>query len=119
MEDSMKNPKLDKAIVARWMQNLSNQQFVEFFYAQLADRSIYPAERRYLESHLVLANAKRVREADGSTEAWRLELLCPTPNEHWTVDAPICQFGQHCTYDTVSVGKQSQCPICGEAVSGS
>jgi hypothetical protein len=118
MENGMKNPKLDAVNVARWIQNLSDQQFVAFFYKHLADRHLYRAEQRYLESHLVLANAKRVREDDGTIAPWRLELICST-HAQWQADSPVCQFGQHCGHDTASVAKQSQCPICLGEVFGS
>jgi hypothetical protein len=114
----VKKPKLDADQVARWLSDLSDQQFIALFYAQLSDRNIYRAERRYCDSKLVLANAKRHREDDGTTEAWLLELLCPTPGTNWAADAPVCQFGHCCDHPTASVARLSQCPICANEVSG-
>jgi rubrerythrin len=115
----MKKPKLEALDVARWLQDLTDQQFIAFFYEHLSDRHLYREERRYLESHLVLANAKRARQDDGTAEEWRVEVLCSTPAQKWAASAPVCQFGTHCGYATASVGKQSQCPICGAAARGS
>jgi hypothetical protein len=115
---AMKNPKLEPLAVARWLQNLTDQQFIAFFYEHLTERHIYRAERRYQDSHLVLANADRNREDDGTVEAWRLQVLCSTPGQTWSDDAPVCQFGSHCDYQTASVARISQCPICANEVSG-
>jgi hypothetical protein len=111
----MKNPKLDPANVARWLQNLSNNAFVEFFNEHLTERHIYRAEARSLDSHLVLANAVRPK---GEKE-WRLQLLCAAPDQNWGDDVPVCQFGSHCGHETASVSKTSKCPICGGDASGS
>ena len=114
----MKKPSFEAAQVARWLQDLSDQEFIALFYEHLSERHIYRAERRYQDSHLVLANATRDREDDGTTGAWRLQTLCPTPGRNWGADAPVCQFGHCCGHPTASVAKMSECPICGEAVSG-
>jgi hypothetical protein len=115
----MKNPKLDPANVARWLQNLSDHQFIAFFAKHLSERHIYRAERRHQDSHLVLANAKRDREDNGTTGPWQLQVLCAAPQQNWGDDAPVCQFGTHCGHETASVSKNSQCPICGGEASGS
>jgi hypothetical protein len=115
---AMKRPKLDTTTVGRWLQDLTDQQFIAFFYEHLTERHIYREERRYQESHLVLANATRNREDDGTVDAWQLQLLCPTPGQNWTADAPVCQFGTHCDHQTASVARISQCPICANEVSG-
>jgi hypothetical protein len=114
----MKKPKLDGPQVARWLQDLSDQQFIALFYQHLSERHIYRAERRHQDSHLVLANATRDREDDGTVGPWQLQLLCPTPGQAWGADAPVCQFGTCCGLPTASVARRSQCPVCGGAVSG-
>jgi hypothetical protein len=114
----MKNPKLDPFHVARWLQNLSDQEFVAFFYQHLSERHIYREERRHQDSHLVLANATRNREDDGTVDPWRLQLLCHTPGQNWGAGAPVCQFGSHCGHHTASVARHSQCPVCRGEVSG-
>jgi hypothetical protein len=116
---TMKNPKLDTADVARWMQNLTDQEFVTFFYSQVSERHVYKAERRYIDSHLVLANSKRTCEEGQYVGPWQLEFICPAPQERWHPDAPLCQFGECCGHKMVSVGKTSVCPICSELVYGS
>jgi hypothetical protein len=115
---TMKSPKLEPAAVARWLQNLTDQQFIAFFHEHLTERHIYREERRYLESHLVLANAKRARDDDETVGPWQLQVLCPTPGQNWSADAPVCQFGTCCGHPTASVAKASHCPICGKEVSG-
>ncbi len=115
----MKKPKIDSADVARWMKDLSDQQLISFFYEHLSARHVYRAEHRHLDSHLVLANAKRTREEGGLHGPWRVEVLCPTPAENWSADAPVCQFGEHCGVHTASVSRRAQCPVCGgEAIGG-
>jgi rubrerythrin len=111
----MKNPKLEPLQVAKWMAKLSDHAFIEFFYEQLSARNISRAEERYIDSHLVLAAAKRMKDE----QEWKLEVLCPTPNQKWVDDASVCQFGSHCGFTTASISKQSICPLCGEEVSGS
>lgn len=106
-------------VVARWLNKLSVYEFVSFFYEHLADRHTSPSERRHLDSHLVLANARRDLEDDGKTGAWRLELLCATPEQKWTKDASVCQSGTCCGHVTSSWSKISLCPVCGSAVRGS
>jgi hypothetical protein len=120
----MKTPKLEPANVARWLQNLSDHQFIEFFAEHLSERHIYRAERRHQDSHVVLANATRARgdigtEDNGTTGPWQLQVLCAVPQQNWGKDAPVCQFGTHCGHQTASVSKNSQCPICGGEASGS
>jgi hypothetical protein len=66
----MKNQKFEPKQVAKWLNNLSNHAFIEFFYEQLSTRHISCAEERYIDSHLVLAAAKRVKgEQDWKTDA--------------------------------------------------
>jgi len=66
---------MDKARVVAWLSSLTDKQFVEFFYESLASRHLYKAERSYLDSHLVLANANRILDDDGITWGeWGLEL---------------------------------------------
>ncbi len=109
---------MDKAEVAAWMSSLTDKQFVEFFYESLASRHLYEPDRGHLDSHLVLANARRDLDDDGVTWGeWELELLCPA-DEAWADDAPVCQFGEHCGLGTASWAKQSVCPVCGGKVYG-
>jgi hypothetical protein len=111
----MKNPKLEPDHVARWLNNLPDHAFTEFFYKHLSSRHVFRAEERYIDSHLVLAVAKGVTDE----QEWKLQVLCPTPNQDWVDDASICQFGNHCGHITASVSKKSKCPLCGDTVSGS
>lgn len=108
---------MDSEKAASWLNSLSDKEFVDFFYSSIASRHIYPLERGYLDSHLVLANATRDREGSDSFGHWQLQLLCPT-SEAWVHDAPICQFGWHCNVETASWAKHSTCPVCGENVYG-
>ena len=82
---------MDSEKAASWLNSLSDKEFVDFFYSSIASRHVYPLERGYLDSHLVLANATRDREGPDSFGHWQLQLLCPT-SEAWVHDAPICQF---------------------------
>ncbi len=117
----MKRPKFEAAEVARWIQDLTDQEFVTFFYSHLGARHIYRAERRYIDSSLVLANSKRTCEEGQYPGPWELELIAPAPQETWHKDAPLCQFGTcaHCGHKTVSISKVAACPLCQEFVYGS
>jgi hypothetical protein len=97
---------------------LTDRQFVDFFYEAVEGRHIHETEAASVQAHLVLANAQRHREDNGGWSPWTLELLCPAPGEDWDDDAPICQFGQHCGVRTASWSKSSTCPICGGRVYG-
>jgi hypothetical protein len=50
----MKRPKLDSTQVSRWLQDLTDTEFIAFFYDHRSARNIYRAEGRYREAHLVL-----------------------------------------------------------------
>ena len=100
------------------LRELTDKQFVDLFYAAAAGRHIYEADRSNVDAHLVLANAMRHQEDGSEWSGWKLELLCPTPQQSWVDDAPICQFGQHCGVKTASWPKDAQCPICGDNVYG-
>lgn len=109
---------MDKAKVAAWLSSLSHKEFAEFFYKSLASRHLWKEERRFCESHLVLANAVRRLRDDGVTwDEWELHLICPA-EEAWGDDAPVCQFGEHCGVSTASWSKRSVCPVCGGHVYG-
>lgn len=109
---------MDRDQAAAWLNSLTDNQFVEFFYKYLASRHLSEMERSYIDSHLVLANATRSLDDDGETWGeWSLELVCPT--QHPMVDdTSICEFGQHCGMGTMSASKHSICPICGGEVYG-
>lgn len=116
----MKTPKLEKSEVAKWLNALSDHDFISFFYTELHDRHVYRAERRYVDAHLVLSVARRDREDDGTCGQWRTELLSPTPGQVWVKDASICQFGSctGCGRETASWSPSSQCPVCGALARG-
>ena len=109
---------MDEDRIAAWLNSLTDYQFVEFFYKYLASRHLSDMERSYVDSHLVLATAKRILDDNGETWGeWSLELVCPT--QHPMVDdTSICEGGQHCGLETISACKYSICPICGEEVYG-
>ena len=115
----MKNPKLDPELVAKWLNHLSDHDFIAFFYANLAERHVYREERRHTDAHLVLCVARRDREDDGRVSAWQNQILCPTPETTWASDAPVCQFGRCATCDQAiaSWSTRPNCGICGEQVS--
>jgi hypothetical protein len=116
----MKKPKLDSRQAGRWLQDLTDTEFIAFFYSELGSRNIYRAEGRYRESHLVLGVSSRDREDNGTAGSWRLQVLAPTPGQNWGADAPVCQFGTctTCGHATASIGKSAQCPVCMEPVRG-
>jgi len=49
---------------------------------------------------------------------WTVELICPTSDQDWVDDAPICQAGEHRGMPTASWAKHSTCPVCGGEVYG-
>jgi hypothetical protein len=63
------------------LRDLTDKQFVELFYLAAEGRHIYEAERSFVQAHLVLANAQRPLEDSGEWSAWKLLLLCPTPQQ--------------------------------------
>jgi hypothetical protein len=111
----MKNPKLEQDHVALWLNNLPDHVFTEFFHKHLSSRHVFRAEERCIDSHLVLGVARRVRDV----QEWKLQILCPTPNQDSVDDAPVCQFRTHCGNVTASASKKSKRPLCGDTVSGS
>ena len=97
------------------LRSLTNKDFIETFYESAAGRNLYAEPD--VHSHLVLANAESHSEDDGTRSPWLLQLLCRT-DENWVSDAPVCQFGEHCGFETASWSKHSICPICGGEVYG-
>jgi hypothetical protein len=116
---AVKNPKLAAADVARWMQNLSDQEFVTFFYSHLSERHIYKNERQSIDSHLVLANSKRTCEEGQYVGPWELEFICAFPQVRSLSDASLSPLGECCGHRMVSVGMTSACPLCSGFVYGS
>jgi hypothetical protein len=116
----MKTPKLDAAVVGKWLSKLSDVELIDFFAAHMRDRNIYRAEGRCREAHLVLCVSSRDREDNGDAGPWRLQVLAPAVGQTWSGDAPICQFGTctTCGRATASVSRTAQCPVCLEPVGG-
>jgi hypothetical protein len=97
------------------LRRLPDKEFIETFYESATGRKIYSEPD--VQSHLVLANAESHMEDDGTRSPWRIQLLCST-NENWVAESPVCQFGDHCGFETASWAKHSICPICGVEVYG-
>jgi hypothetical protein len=116
----MKSPKLDAAVVGKWLSKLTDVELIDFFAEQMRDRNIYRAEGRYREAHLVLGVSSRDREDNGDAGPWRLQVLARAVGKKWTGDVPVCQFGTctTCGHQTASVSRTAQCPVCLEPVSG-
>ncbi len=113
----MNKPKLEAAEVAAWIQDLSDQDFVTFFYQHLARRHIYPAERKTIDSSLVLANSKRSCTEGAYVGPWQLELIAPGPQERWHHNAPMRYAGMcGCGHNWVSISQTAACPLCNEFV---
>jgi hypothetical protein len=109
----MKTPKLDPESVGKWLGKLTDVELIDFFYNHVRDRNIYRAEGRNRQSHLVLGVSSCDVEDNGDAQPWQLQLLAPA-DETWTVDSPICQFGECaiCGHATASVSRDAQCPVC-------
>ena len=103
--------------VSIWLNSKTDKQFIEFFYKHLSQRHLFSGEEAFVDCHLVLAAAVRYFDND-QWDCWKIELLCPTPNESWVDDAPVCQFGMHCEHETASWAKESECPVCSGKVYG-
>ncbi len=116
----MKQPKFEPAEVARWMRDLTDQEFVTFFYTQLSARHIYPAERHLIDSSLVLANSKRTCEEGQYPGPWQLELIGAAPRVLGTENDPLCEAGTcaSCGHKIISICEMATCPLCNELVHG-
>jgi hypothetical protein len=97
---------------------LTAKQFAELFYESVEGVHPWPGEEQLYDVRLVLGYASRELDEDNPNAPWQLSLVCPVPNEKWVDDAPICQHGSHCDYDTISWAKHSVCPICEGEVYG-
>ena len=97
------------------LRSLTDKEFIETFYEAANDRKIYAEED--MQAHLVLANAERHVEDNGKFSPWRIQLLANT-TEKWAADSPVCQFGEHCGFETASWAKHATCPVCGREVYG-
>jgi hypothetical protein len=93
---------------------LTDKQFVEVFYEAVQGRHIYSAERNVFDAHLVLANAVRDREG-GTGRRWTVELICPTRDQDWVDDAPICRLASIVGCQR-PVGQSSRCARYAEAM---
>jgi hypothetical protein len=109
---------MERGEIIRALKSLTDKQFIELFYEAAAGRNVYHHESEHTESRLILANAERDKMPDSRFPEWQFQLLCPTPGDDWHDESPICQFGQHCGYETASWAKKSICPVCGDEVYG-
>ncbi len=108
---------LEATEVAQWIQNLSDQDFITFFYTHMVARHIYPDERRTIDSSLVLANSKRSCTEGEYVGPWQLELIAPGPQERWHSNAPLRYAGVcGCGHNWVSISQTAACPACNEYV---
>jgi hypothetical protein len=106
---------MNRAEIVAQLRCLTDKEFIEIFYEACAGRNIYAGDIG--EAQLVLANAERHPEDDGTYSPWRLQLL--TLNDgNWADDSPVCQFGEHCGFETAGCSKWSMCAICGGSVFG-
>lgn len=103
--------------IINWLQSQTDKKFIELFYRAAATRHLHPLERSFLDSHLLLAHAKRDR-SEGHMK-WELELVgCPDDATEWDNDASVAQFGEHCGHHVASWAKRFPCPVCGEVTHG-
>ena len=109
---------MDREQLLDQLRTMSDHDFIELFYLAAENRNVYEGEEEILEGRLVLANARRAKTDEGEWAPRELELLCPTPDQDWVSDAPICQLGSHCGFPTASWAKVSRCPICRGEVLG-
>ena len=107
---------MNRDSVIDYLRGLTAKQFAELFYESTQGRHPWPGEKELSEARPVLAYA--TREKDESGAEWELRIVCPVPDVRWVDDAPLCQSGNHCGFDTISWAKQSVCPICGARGSG-
>ena len=101
--------------VRRWIAELTDKQFTEFFYDVVKCRctSDLPNQR----GHFVLADAS----FDLDVRRWAVDFVAlPNDKQRWADDAPLCQAGEcpTCSNDVRSWAKDQVCPICDAAAYG-
>jgi hypothetical protein len=111
---------MNKNDVIQWTEALSDKQLIEFFYEATKGRFIYRGEESYMQSHLVISNASRLKKDNDVWEEWSLASIGEhDPKKYlnsWADDSPICQSGRCCGYEIISWAKNVVCPICGKEV---
>lgn len=114
---------ISKEQVSEWLEHLTPKQLVEFFYESIGNRHIYPDEKEYMKSHLVLANATSTKnDTNENWGEWELEILCKLNAEHYPAgfddNGSICEEGTCCKHKTASYVKHAICSICQKEVYG-
>lgn len=107
---------MNRDAVINYLRGLTAKQFAEIFYSATKGQHPWPEDKKITEARHVLAYAHREKGSPDAT--WEVNIICPVPNENWVDDAPICQQGSHCGFETMSWAKHSICPICGGEVYG-
>jgi hypothetical protein len=114
---------MNRDAVIGHIKSLTDKELVDLIYDATKGRDIFSEEAAWSENKLVLCNASRDKDEDGSWSEWRLELLAQEDKneypEGWSPEAPICQEGK--TLDNMPVfgwAKKMTCPITGKQVYG-
>src|SRR5687768_667857 len=104
-------PQLDRDSVIQYLRGLPAKALADVFYSATAGKHPWPGDEGWSEGRYVLAAAHRVK---GEASAkWEVSIVCPVTDPEWDDNAPLCQHGRHCGFDTTSWAKDSICPICG------
>lgn len=101
--------------VAAYLQALTDKEFIAFFYKHLAARRLASEDANPADTHLVLAEARRVDDKSGGWKPWTVELLCNSPRES-NANALVAWRGEHCGFQTGSWRRFATCPVCGDEV---
>ncbi|MEX1040993.1 MAG: hypothetical protein WDZ51_10200 [Pirellulaceae bacterium] len=101
--------------VVEWLSQMTDKQFVEFFYEAVAGRDTSEIEGE--QGHLVIADTSQLQGQQRETAF----LAVPDPEMYsgeWADDSPICQTGQcvACGAKVQCIAKHAICPICAETV---
>jgi len=112
---------MNKNDIIKSMKSLSDKQFIELLYEVVKGRFIYKGEENYTQSHLVVANACRLKNDNNKDWGeWSLELIAKHDSKiypkGWADDSLICQSGECCGHEVISWAKNAICPICGKEV---
>ena len=106
---------MDEKEILTWIQQLTEKQLVEFLYKAFENQRTRTDE---FASHWVLFEAQK----DVDDPDWTLISLCPYDKQRypggWVDDAPLCQSGGCCGFETLSIAKHAICPICKGSVYG-
>lgn len=104
--------------IINYFKKLEDKEFIELFYESVKTRSFHKGEASYLQSHLILAEASRMKGDNGDWEGWEVEVVAQQDFKkslkRYIEQIEIAQGGTcfSCQANLTSWAKDAICSVC-------